>query len=158
MFWSITCLSGDGHDQVYAIMGGWDFTSFAPISCRKMYNLWSVPYGAVPIDGGEDVQLKWPYRVCGKCEAEGKFCRFVSNSSTSDRERLECFNPPENVQDMDYEQSDKVPPIEVFKSNCLTLWNSFSDIVVFGTEELILNSKRTSSSTCGNYIANHRRL
>ncbi|KAF7154029.1 hypothetical protein RHSIM_Rhsim01G0115700 [Rhododendron simsii] len=62
-----------------------------------MKNVRCVPDGAITGDG--DIQLKWPYdpyRVCGKCEAEGKFCKFVSNSSTSDRERLECFNPPEN--------------------------------------------------------------
>ncbi|KAI8571407.1 hypothetical protein RHMOL_Rhmol01G0117800 [Rhododendron molle] len=94
-YWLIPCLSGDGHDQVYAYYGFSDFTYFAPTSCRKMYNVWSVPHGAISDHGVVDMQLKWPDRVCGKCGREGKFCRFVSNSSTSDRE-LECFNPPEN--------------------------------------------------------------
>ncbi|KAG5564976.1 hypothetical protein RHGRI_000998 [Rhododendron griersonianum] len=84
------CLNGDGHDQVYADFGDAS-VAYGPTSCTKMYNVRSVPLGAYD-HGLVDIQLKWPSGVCGKCEAEGKFCRFVSNSSTSSDE-LECFNP-----------------------------------------------------------------
>ncbi|XP_058189209.1 rust resistance kinase Lr10-like [Rhododendron vialii] len=84
------CLNGNGHDQVYADLGFMP-VAYGPTSCKKMYNVRSVPLGAFD-HGRVDIQLKWPHRVCGKCEAEGKFCRFVSNSSTSDE--LECFINP----------------------------------------------------------------
>ncbi|KAF7147742.1 hypothetical protein RHSIM_Rhsim03G0204500 [Rhododendron simsii] len=56
------------------------------ISCRKMFNVPSVPDAA--FDQTADLQLKWLLPVCGKCEAKGKFCRLKSNS-TSDE--IECF-------------------------------------------------------------------
>ncbi|KAH7853629.1 hypothetical protein Vadar_004867 [Vaccinium darrowii] len=57
---------------------------------RKMYDVQSVPIALLVQP--DDLELKWPQRVCGKCEAVGMFCRFKSDS-TSDE--FECFNPIE---------------------------------------------------------------
>ncbi|KAF7147908.1 hypothetical protein RHSIM_Rhsim03G0203600 [Rhododendron simsii] len=86
------CLSGDGH-EVYAESSG--MSIYYPtqlISCRKMYNVWSVPYEA--FDQTADLQLTWPQRVCGKCEAEGMFCGFMINSTGDE---FDCFNPPKKI-------------------------------------------------------------
>ncbi|KAF7149268.1 hypothetical protein RHSIM_Rhsim03G0206600 [Rhododendron simsii] len=87
------CLSGDGH-EVYVESSAMSIY-FPPqlISCRKMYNVWSVPNEV--FDQTADLQLTWPQRVCGKCEAQGMFCGFMSNS-TSDE--FECFNPPKKAE------------------------------------------------------------
>ncbi|KAI8571404.1 hypothetical protein RHMOL_Rhmol01G0117500 [Rhododendron molle] len=85
----LPCLSGDGHG-VYIESGGSSIGYSALKSCTKMYNVRSVPFEVVFQE--VDLQLKWPHRVCGKCEGEGKFCRFKGNSTS---EELECFNPPE---------------------------------------------------------------
>ncbi|KAG5558807.1 hypothetical protein RHGRI_008686 [Rhododendron griersonianum] len=66
-WWSTraACLSGDGH-EVYVEYSGMSIY-FPPqlLSCRKMYNVWSVPYEV--FDQTADLQLTWPQRVCGKC-------------------------------------------------------------------------------------------
>ncbi|KAF7148840.1 hypothetical protein RHSIM_Rhsim03G0205300 [Rhododendron simsii] len=89
-WWSTraACLSGDGHEVYVESSGMSIYYPTQLISCRKMYNVWSVPYEA--FEQIADLQLKWPQRVCGKCEAEGMFCGFMSNS-TSDE--FHCFNP-----------------------------------------------------------------
>ncbi|KAI8565004.1 hypothetical protein RHMOL_Rhmol03G0226700 [Rhododendron molle] len=90
-WWSTraACLSGNGH-EVYVESGGMSICFPTQlISCRKMYNVWSVPYEV--FDQTADLQLTWPQRVCGKCEAEGMFCGFMSNSTSDD---FECFDPP----------------------------------------------------------------
>ncbi|KAE9464754.1 hypothetical protein C3L33_03335, partial [Rhododendron williamsianum] len=83
------CLSGDGHEVYFESSGMSIYFPPQLISCRKMYNVWSVPYEV--FDQTADLQLTWPQRVCGKCEAEGMLCGFMSNS-TSDE--FDCFNPP----------------------------------------------------------------
>ncbi|KAH7853314.1 hypothetical protein Vadar_001068 [Vaccinium darrowii] len=86
----VTCLSDDRY--VYPAYGDSVIYGAPLISCRKMYNLSSVPSEA--FDQTADVQLKWPPWVCGNCEAEGKFCRFMSNTTNDE---IECFgnlNPP----------------------------------------------------------------
>ncbi|KAG5558815.1 hypothetical protein RHGRI_008694 [Rhododendron griersonianum] len=93
-WWSTpaACLSGDGQ-EVYVKSSGMSICYLPQlISCRKMYNVWSVPYDA--FDQTADLQLTWPQPVCGNCEAEGKFCGFMSNSTSGE---IECFgnlNPP----------------------------------------------------------------
>ncbi|KAH7855187.1 hypothetical protein Vadar_022230 [Vaccinium darrowii] len=86
-----SCLSGGGH-EVYIELGNLPIKYVPMISCRKMYDILSIPIelGNFPFYQTADLQLKWPQRICGKCEAAGMFCRFKSNS-TSDE--LECFNP-----------------------------------------------------------------
>ncbi|KAH7856044.1 hypothetical protein Vadar_032034 [Vaccinium darrowii] len=80
-----------GSDQQVYIGPGNSAIKYEPlISCKKMYDLLSVPY--MVFDQTASLQLKWPQRICGKCEAEGMFCRFKSDS-TSDE--FECFNPIE---------------------------------------------------------------
>ncbi|KAI8565020.1 hypothetical protein RHMOL_Rhmol03G0228300 [Rhododendron molle] len=73
VYWSTwaDCLSGNGH-EVYVESCDTDIY-FPPklLSCRKMSNVWSVPYDA--FDQTIYLKLKWPQRVCGKCEAEGMF-------------------------------------------------------------------------------------
>ncbi|KAF7148574.1 hypothetical protein RHSIM_Rhsim03G0205900 [Rhododendron simsii] len=79
------CLSRDGH-EVYVESSGMIAYSASMISCRKMYNILSVPHEA--FDQTADLQLKWLQPVCGKCEAKGKFCGLKSNSTTDE---IECF-------------------------------------------------------------------
>ncbi|KAF7149082.1 hypothetical protein RHSIM_Rhsim03G0201900 [Rhododendron simsii] len=69
-WWSTraACLSGDGHEVYVESSGMSIYYPTQLISCRKMYNGWSVPYEA--FDQTADLQLTWPQRVCGKCEAE----------------------------------------------------------------------------------------
>ncbi|KAG5558800.1 hypothetical protein RHGRI_008679 [Rhododendron griersonianum] len=68
----VTCLSGHGR-EVYAVNHMWDTYEAPMMRCRKMYNVWSVPYEAFYQTA--DLQLRWPLAVCRGCEAEGKFCR-----------------------------------------------------------------------------------
>ncbi|KAF7154565.1 hypothetical protein RHSIM_Rhsim01G0116200 [Rhododendron simsii] len=147
----IPCLSGDGHDQVYAFNGLADLFIFAPTSCRKMYNVKWVPDGAIRGDG--DMQLKWPHRVCGKCEAEGKFCRFVSNSSTSDRERLECFNPPDNGIPTIENGVSKRPPVIAG----VTL-GSFLLLVILIAMYLLHKQKKEDHLKIERFLADYRAL
>ncbi|KAI8565024.1 hypothetical protein RHMOL_Rhmol03G0228700 [Rhododendron molle] len=87
----VTCLCGDGF-EVYAVSGDPGICYASIISCRKMYSVWSVPYDA--FDQTVYLQLTWPQRVCGNCEAEGKFCRFMSNSTSDETECFGNLNPP----------------------------------------------------------------
>ncbi|KAI8571400.1 hypothetical protein RHMOL_Rhmol01G0117100 [Rhododendron molle] len=83
------CISGDGH-EVYAGFGSTS-TGYTDLkSCRKMYTVRSVPRGVYYYGVFHVHYLKWPDQVCGKCEGEGKFCRFVNNSNSDE---LECYNP-----------------------------------------------------------------
>ncbi|XP_058206132.1 rust resistance kinase Lr10-like isoform X2 [Rhododendron vialii] len=85
-FLMIPCLGGDGRE---VRVGRDDSIKYAPpqlISCRKMFNVPSVPYEV--FDQTPHLQLKWLQPVCGECEAKGKFCRLKRNS-TSDE--IECF-------------------------------------------------------------------
>ncbi|KAF7147565.1 hypothetical protein RHSIM_Rhsim03G0206900 [Rhododendron simsii] len=87
----VTCLCGDGF-EVYAVSGDTGICYASMISCRKMYSVWSVPYEA--FDQTVYLQLTWPQWVCRNCEAEGKFCRFMSNSTSDETECFGNLNPP----------------------------------------------------------------
>ncbi|XP_058182401.1 rust resistance kinase Lr10-like [Rhododendron vialii] len=95
----VTCLrGGDGRDVYFQ---GNDSIDDRPelISCRKMYNVWSVPYEV--FDETADLQLQWLRPDCGKCETDGKFCRHMSNSTS---EEILCFgnlNPPKKGHDLE---------------------------------------------------------
>ncbi|KAG5533293.1 hypothetical protein RHGRI_027473 [Rhododendron griersonianum] len=103
----VTCLGGDGRDVYF--QDNYSSIDLKPelISCRKMYNVWSVPYEV--FDQTADLQLQWLQPDCGKCETDGKFCRLMNNS-TSDE--ILCFgnlNPP---------KKDSVHNFRIF--SCLT--------------------------------------
>ncbi|KAI8539877.1 hypothetical protein RHMOL_Rhmol09G0217200 [Rhododendron molle] len=100
-FWSIyrvTCLSGDGRDVYF--QGNISIDHIPElIPCRKMYNVWSVPFEV--FDQTADLQLQWLQPDCGKCETDGKFCRLMSNSTS---EEITCFgnlNPPKKGHDLE---------------------------------------------------------
>ncbi|KAF7147848.1 hypothetical protein RHSIM_Rhsim03G0205700 [Rhododendron simsii] len=82
----IPCLGGDGREVRRWVNDSFKYATHKLISCRKMYNVPSVPVEV--FNQTADLQLKWPQRICGKCEAKGKFCRLKRNS-TSDE--IECF-------------------------------------------------------------------
>ncbi|KAG5533290.1 hypothetical protein RHGRI_027470 [Rhododendron griersonianum] len=90
----VTCLrGGDGRDVYF--LDNSSSIAYIPelISCRKMYNVWSVPYDV--FDETADLQLQWLQAPdCGKCETDGKFCRLMRNGTS---EEILCFgnlNPP----------------------------------------------------------------
>ncbi|KAA8517038.1 hypothetical protein F0562_017144 [Nyssa sinensis] len=81
----LPCLSGPGY-QVYAIPSGYYLYWLPLFSCSKMYNILSVPYQI--FDQKYDLQLHWSIPVCGKCESQGKYCRWKDNGS---KHETECF-------------------------------------------------------------------
>ncbi|KAF7148549.1 hypothetical protein RHSIM_Rhsim03G0205000 [Rhododendron simsii] len=82
-FWyrRITCLGGHGREvRVGFNQSIQQSETSALVSCRKMFNVPSVPYEV--FDQTPHLQLEWLKQVCKKCEAKGKFCRLKSNSTS----------------------------------------------------------------------------
>jgi hypothetical protein len=73
----IPCLSGPTY-QVYPAT----YITASLISCTKMYNLVSIPAGAIIFHPDKFVQLNWSTPDCRYCEVKGKRCG-KSNSSGS---------------------------------------------------------------------------
>ncbi|XP_057462497.1 rust resistance kinase Lr10-like [Actinidia eriantha] len=89
-YYLIDCLS-DGSSFVYAFFAD-NMIYYEPLlSCRKMYNITAVTNQA--FNQTHDMQLKWPQRVCGICEAQGKYCRSKSNSTDHEFECFGTLNP-----------------------------------------------------------------
>lgn len=61
------------------------------------------------------------------------------------------------AEDFNYSALDEIPHAPM-SNECTTelLWNSLDVIIASETGKLILKSNWILSSTCGNYIANHR--
>ncbi|KAF3947901.1 hypothetical protein ACB098_12G039500 [Castanea mollissima] len=81
----IPCFSSSRY-PVYAIRSDGDINDLPIISCTKMYSVSSVPYYTWynPI-----LELTWSEPAqCGRCEREGKKCRFQNNSTDL---KTECF-------------------------------------------------------------------
>ncbi|XP_042053192.1 rust resistance kinase Lr10-like isoform X2 [Salvia splendens] len=90
---AVACLSSRSY-KVIEFGSVYDITSLPPYSsCFKMYSISYVPDRA--LTGGNDeygshFYLKWSRPSCGKCEAQGDYCR-LQNSSAA--EETECFTP-----------------------------------------------------------------
>ncbi|XP_047325008.1 rust resistance kinase Lr10-like [Impatiens glandulifera] len=84
-----TCLD-DPHDparRIYAIDSFTGIDSAPILSCKKMYNISRVPSYVLVQD--YDIRLQWPHRICGDCEAQGKYCRFRNNIASGNG--TECY-------------------------------------------------------------------
>ncbi|XP_065868128.1 rust resistance kinase Lr10-like [Euphorbia lathyris] len=82
------CLSVPGYD-VHAFYKDSSVDTLALTSCKKLYNLSSVPWEL--ISGHNVLQLNWSRPACGVCEELGKHCRFKNNSTKLE---TECFDKP----------------------------------------------------------------
>ncbi|CAL5364515.1 unnamed protein product [Camellia sinensis] len=83
-----TCLGGESGSEVIVVYSNLFIDSEPLLSCRKMYNISSVPFEI--FDRTPNLQLKWPKQIYGNCEAQGKYCRLNISNNTG-HENFECF-------------------------------------------------------------------
>ncbi|WCJ36824.1 PR5-like receptor kinase [Euphorbia peplus] len=82
------CLSVPGYD-VHAIFEDSSVDQLALTSCKKMFNLSSVPWEL--ISGKNVLSLNWSRPACGVCEEQGMNCRFRNGTTKLE---TECFEKP----------------------------------------------------------------
>jgi len=83
----ISCLSGPGNYQVYATNSYGDISYLPTPSCRKMYDVHSIPY-KIMLGDDKVLKLKWNSPACKHCEGKGKNCRLKNMGNGSE---TECF-------------------------------------------------------------------
>lgn len=117
----ISCLSGPTY-QVHALYnnGGGPSSNLIILSCTKVYNVLSIPYGIVSNDD-KILQLMWDEPACRHCEVKGRNCRLQKNSTRSE---TECFPRPTQKN----------------KGICLLTFvlNFFSDFIITNIDSVML--------------------
>ncbi|XP_047322965.1 RING-H2 finger protein ATL22-like [Impatiens glandulifera] len=85
-----TCLDDPdlGRRRMYYAMGSdWSIDLVPILSCTKMYNVSGLPSNDV-LFKNYDLTLDWPPLICGDCDSQRKYCRFVNNSLGN---QTECY-------------------------------------------------------------------
>ncbi|XP_016445102.1 rust resistance kinase Lr10 [Nicotiana tabacum] len=120
----ITCLSGP-HYGVLAF-GSSISISFLTSSCKYMYNISYIPdevlFGQQELSQTQ-IPLHWSEPFCGKCEADGNYCKLKSNGSGSE---TECVDRPG--------KPSKGPSKEVIVASVLGSLSAF--VAVYGLVKL----------------------